>query len=218
MRRQAPVSPVPIIKLEVMIMNRARTAFLTSCLLGMGLSAAQALSLEGTVSSVSPVNAQATLQANSRVGLFLLGPNGKPTLEVVSSPLKEGRFALTLPDKPLEERLLEQLTPDAVTWSGVVGTIKVAGTPKFGELRLYTYVDVNTSAKRDSSEGITETAAQLGRSSLVVIYLDGPGKVSADKGFEVNLKAGWNALSIEAGRTVKGTALEHVLNLELKPL
>jgi len=193
-----------------MKMSRARTTFLISCLLATGLNVAQALSLEGTLNAVSP--------ANVRVGLFLLGPNGKPALEVVSSPLKEGKFSLTLPEAALEERFLGQLTPDAVTWSGVVGTIKVAGTPKFAELRLYTYADSNTSAKREPGEILSETAAQLGRSSLILVYLDGPGKVSADKGFEVSFKAGWNALSIEAGRTVKGTVLERVVKLELKPL
>ena len=195
-------------------MARARTTFLISSLLAMGLSVAQALSLEGTVSTQAPANVQAKL----RVGLFLLGLNGKPALEVVSSPLKEGKFSLTLPEAALEERFLEQLTPDAVTWSGVVGSIKVAGTPKFAELRLYTYVDTNISAKREPGELLEEETAQLGRSSLILLYLDGPGKVSADKGFEVSFKAGWNALSIEAGRTVKGTVLERVTKLELKPL
>jgi len=198
-----------------MNMARARTIFLISGLLATGLNVAQALSLEGTLSALSLSNAS---PANVRVGLFLLGPNGKPALEVVSSPLKEGKFSLTLPDTPLEERFLEQLTPDAVTWSGVVGTIKVAGTPKFAELRLYSYADANTSTKRDPGEVLGEQTAQLGRSSLILVYLDGPGKVSADKGFEVSFKAGWNALSIEAGRTVKGTVLERVVKLELKPL
>jgi len=204
-----------ILEPEVMNMARARTIFLISGLLATGLNVAQALSLEGTLSALSLSNAS---PANVRVGLFLLGPNGKPALEVVSSPLKEGKFSLTLPDTPLEERFLEQLTPDAVTWSGVVGTIKVAGTPKFAELRLYSYADANTSTKRDPGEVLGEQTAQLGRSSLILVYLDGPGKVSADKGFEVSFKAGWNALSIEAGRTVKGTVLERVVKLELKPL
>ena len=193
-----------------MMMARAHLKILISSLLALSLTSASALTLEGTLNPKTP--------SGMRVGLFTLGPSGKPALEVVSSAFRDGKFSLLLPNTPLEARFLGQLTPDAVSWSGVVGVIKVTGTPKFGELRFFSYFDTNSNAKRDSGETLSETLAQLGRSSLVLLYLDGPSKVNADKGFEVSLKAGWNALSIEAGRTVKGTVLERINNLELNAL
>jgi hypothetical protein len=176
------------------------------------LGNASALTLEGKTLDGWPKNA--------RLGIFTVLPSGKTTLELGSVALENEIFSLELskitPNEKSFEKSLNSLLPESITWAGVVGMVKLSSTPKAVELKLMVYSDTNNNNKRDEDETPLEPVLQLGRANLILFYVDSAVQIQADKGFNINLVKGFNAITIESGRVVKGTVLDKVVGLQLE--
>ncbi len=180
-------------------------------ILGAGIfSSASALTLEGKSADGWPKNA--------RLGLFTVLPNGKTALELSSVALGSGNFSLELSKVLPSEKSLNTLAPDSITWAGVVGMVKISNAAKVVELKLLVYSDLNNNNKRDEDEELLEPVLQIGRANLIFLYTDTALQIDADKGFSIKLPKGYSAISIESGKTVKGTVLDKITSLQLEKL
>ncbi len=172
-----------------------------------GSSVLAGLALSGTVSGALP--------AQARVGGFALGSDGAPVAELSSVPVNGGRFALEIPSVLPPQRALSQLRADTIFWPGVLEPVSVTGQVSAAELRFYVYQDGNGNGRRDDSEPLQEAAPFVGKAVLFVSFASGPAQVNAARGFQANLKAGWNGLLIEVGRAVKVTASSRIADVSL---
>lgn len=170
---------------------------------------AGALSLGGSVVGDLP--------AKARVGAWLLGASGRALGEVASAPLKSGRFELNVPDAPPSGPALWPLRPDALTWPGLSGNVKVSGATQAGELRLFLYGDANGDGQRDESEAVTELRPQLGKAAVTLVFAEKAVTVTAARGFEARLQGGWNVVSIALGKTSKVSVTRGAADLTLTP-
>ena len=177
-------------------MNKTLLALLLATF--TGLSAAQngnGLTVNGTVTGSVP--------GQPRVGGFVIDDAGTPVAEVVSVPVNGGRFGLELPGATPPQRSLSVLRAGSIFWPGVLEPITVTGQASSADLRFYVYGDGNGNGRRDDGETLQEAVPFVGRSVLVVSYATGNVQVSAARGFQANLKPGWNGLLIEVGKTVR---------------
>ncbi|GGJ62026.1 hypothetical protein GCM10008939_02300 [Deinococcus aquiradiocola] len=156
------------------------------------------LTVSGTVSGPLP--------AQARIGGFTMDPGGQPVSELASVPVTGSRFSIDLPSVLPPQRTLVQLRPDAIFWPGVLEPVTVQGQASIAELRFYVYGDGNGNGRRDDTEGLQETSAFVGKSVLVVSFASSASQVGAARGFQANLKPGWNGLLIDVGRAVKVTS------------
>lgn len=165
------------------------------------------LAVSGTVSGEIP--------AQARVAGFVLDSSGSPFSELVSVPLNAGRFTLELPSVLPPQKALSALRGDSVFWPGLLEPVNVTGQVSAADLRFYVYSDSNGNGRRDPAEVLREAVPFVGRSVLVVSFSSGAAQVNAARGFQVSLKAGWNGLLIEVGRTVKVTNRSAVTDVVL---
>ncbi len=184
----------------------AMTSFSSAQTSGAG-SVLSGLALSGTVSGALP--------AQARVGGFALGSDGAPVAELSSVPISGGRFALEIPSVLPPQRSLSQLRADNIFWPGVLEPVSVTGQVSTAELRFYVYQDGNGNGRRDDTEALLEAAPFVGKAVLFVSFASGPAQVSAARGFQANLKAGWNGLLIEVGRAVKVTTSSRIADVSL---
>ena len=165
------------------------------------------LALSGTVSGALP--------AQARVGGFAIDSSGAPVAELSSVPVSGGKFALEIPSVLPPQRALSQLRADTIFWPGVLEPVSVTGQVSAAELRFYVYQDGNGNGRRDDTEALQEAAPFVGKAVLFVSFASGPAQVSAARGFQANLKAGWNGLLIEVGRAVKVTSGNRITDVSL---
>ncbi len=163
-------------------------------LLVAGAPLAQALTLQGTVAG------EADIGAHARLGLWSLSASGNVVGgELVSTPIASGKFSLQLPSTaPVQQYTLR---PDSIGWPGVVGDVQVTPSVQASDLAFFIYNDSNDNAVRDSNEPLHDTLPDVQRQPLFVVWASAPSKVVASKGFNLSLNSGWNAFSVELGKT-----------------
>ncbi|WP_424949282.1 hypothetical protein [Deinococcus sp.] len=190
-------------------MKRILLALLLAAATGLSLaqSGSAGLAVSGTVSGSVP--------AQARVGGFVLDSSGAPVSELVSVPVNGGRFILELPSVTPPQRSLSPLRPDGIFWPGVLEPITVTGQASSADLRFYVYGDGNGNGRRDETEALQEAVPFVGKAVLVVSYSSAVAQVNAARGFQANLKAGWNGLLIEVGKVVKVTSSSTVSGVSL---
>ncbi len=165
------------------------------------------LALSGTVSGALP--------ARARVGVFAIDSSGAPVAELSSVPVNGGRFTLEIPSVLPPQRALSQLRVDSIFWPGVLEPVSVTGQVSVAELRFYVYQDANGNGRRDDTEMLQEATPFVGKAVLFVSFASGAAQVNAARGFQANLKAGWNGLLIEVGRAVKVTSSSRITDVSL---
>ncbi|WP_407539529.1 hypothetical protein Q0M94_15340 [Deinococcus radiomollis] len=182
-------------------MNRTLLALLLaattscSCTLAQSGPTGAGLAISGTVSGSVP--------AQARVGGFVIDSSGNPVAELVSVAVTGGRFGLELPSVTPPGGALSTLRPASIFWPGLLEPVSVSGQASTADLKFYVYNDSNGNGRRDDTEPLQETVAFVGKSLLVVSYATGAAQVNAARGFQVNLKPGWNGLLIEVGKVVR---------------
>ncbi|MGY2892273.1 hypothetical protein [Deinococcus sp. UYEF24] len=180
-------------------MNKTLLALLLATTTSFSLAQAGAgLAVSGTVSGNVP--------AQARVGGFVVDSSGNPVAELVSVAVTGGRFGLELPTVTPPSGALSTLRPDSVFWPGLLEPVTVSGQASTADVRFYVYGDKNGNGRRDDTETLQESVAFVGKSLLVVSYSTGAAQVNAARGFQANLKPGWNGLLIEVGKAVKVTS------------
>ncbi|GAA5437338.1 hypothetical protein ACMT4L_02755 [Deinococcus sp. A31D244] len=160
------------------------------------LSAGQGLGLtiRGSVEGSGP--------ADTRVAGFVVSPFGQAVEEVTSVPLENGRFVLEIPTAAPTARAQVDLTPQNVTWPGVIDPVQVSGQARVAELKFFVYRDANNNGRRDDNEPLRDVLPSVGRATLFVAWVNTDVTVKASKGYAATLKRGWNALIVDVGRAV----------------
>lgn len=177
-----------------MLYTKAMKRFGLVLALPLALSA-QALTLQGTVMGGAGLGPQ------PRVGLWLLGEGGAATgKELVSAPIVEGKFSLAL---PAVSPPAAPLRPDNVNWPGVIGSVHLSANVPSSDAALFVYGDPNGNGQRDSAEPLRDTFPDVARQPLFVVWVASAVQVSAGKGFEAQLRPGWNVLTVELGRNAQ---------------
>ena len=167
----------------------------TSSSTAQSVQAGVGLAISGTVSGNVP--------AQARVGGFVVDASGTPVAELVSVAVTGGRFVLELPSITPPGGSLSTLRPDSVFWPGLLEPVTVTGQASTADLKFYVYGDRNGNGRRDELETLQESVAFVGKSLLVVSYATGAAQVNAARGFQANLKPGWNGLLIDVGKAVR---------------
>lgn len=173
----------------------------------LALGSAGALTVGGSVAGEAP--------AKARVGAWLVDSAGRPLGELVSAAVNGGQFSLNVPDAAPSGRALWPLSADNIAWPGVTGGVNVPSGVQSGEVRLFVYGDANGNGRRDEGEELLEGTPRLGRANVVLVYADKAASVSAPRGFEAKLNAGWNVLAVELGKTLKTSVQGSANGLQL---
>ncbi|PYE54926.1 hypothetical protein [Deinococcus yavapaiensis] len=170
-------------------------------------SSAHALMLSGSIEDDLP--------GNARVGAWLVSNAGLPLSEVASAAVQNGAFRLALPEDAPSGRARWSLTGDSVTWPGVAGNVTATSGVETGELRLFVYADANSSGRREENERLLEASVTAGKASVAFVYVNRESAVSGPRGLNVTLPAGWSALVVELGRTLKTSVLSDAATIRL---
>ncbi|GHF30459.1 hypothetical protein HNQ07_000719 [Deinococcus metalli] len=171
-------------------MKPASTAFLVLALAaGQGV----ALTVAGTAEGAGP---------DTRIAGFLVSPFGQPLQEIVSVPVENGRFRLEIPTTVPSARAQVSLTPQNVSWPGVIDPITVSSPVQAAELKFFAYRDQNSNGHRDDQEALREVPPMSSNATLFVTWVSGDVTVTASRGYQATLKRGWNAFLVEVGRAV----------------
>ncbi|GAA0521203.1 hypothetical protein [Deinococcus depolymerans] len=141
--------------------------------------------------------------AELRVAGFVVSPFGQAVEEISSVPVEGGRFVLELPLTPPTARAQVDLTPQNVTWPGVIDPVKVSGAARVAEMKFFVYRDANGNGRRDDAEPLRDVMPNVDRATLFVAWVNTDVTVKASKGYEATLKRGWNALIVDVGRAVR---------------
>lgn len=171
-----------------------KTRLVLPLILGLLATQASALVVTGTVDG--------TVTPDTRVSGWVVTPFGQPVQEIVGVPVQSNRFSLEIPITAPTARGQVALTPQNVSWPGVIDPVAVSGQVQAAELRFFTYRDQNNNGRRDEAEALNEVAAQVGRSTLFIVWVNGDVTVKANKGYVATLKRGWNAFLVDDGRAV----------------
>lgn len=157
-------------------------------------SGAQALTLQGTVAG------GADLGASPRLGLWQLNASGNTVGgELTSTPITGGKFSLELPSAAPGSQYA--LRPDSIGWPGVVGDVQVEPSVQASDVAFFVYSDSNGNGERDSNEALHDAFPDVQHQPLFVVWAAAPSKITAGKGFSVALGAGWNAFTVELGKS-----------------
>ena len=164
------------------------------CAAVLALSTAQALTLIGRIEGAS-------LGPKTRVGVWLAGPAGTMGNELSSAPISSGQFNLSWPDSAPPSRAQFPLRAETIGWPGVIGDVRLSAPVQSSAATLFVYEDINGNAQRDDNEMVSEAFAEVQRRPLVVAWVSAPVTVSAARGFSAALKTGWNAFTVDLGRS-----------------
>ncbi|MFC6590766.1 hypothetical protein ACFP81_01090 [Deinococcus lacus] len=175
--------------------------------LALALSQAGALTITASVTGEVP--------QGTRVGFWTVNPAGQALEEVVSAPLTGRELRLALPAQLSPGRSLQPLTPQNVTWRGVLEPVSLSAQASAAELKLFAFADSNLNGVRDPSEALREVGLVSGREPLFLVWTDRAVTVSAAQGYRADLIPGWNALLVAVGRSVVVTPLSNQ-KLELR--
>lgn len=171
------------------------------CWLGLALlGSSHALTLAGTVTG--------NFAPQTRISAWVVSSAGQPVQELASSALQGGKFSLQIPADAPPAKLQKSLNAQSLVWPGMVAPVSISGAAQVAEVKFYTYKDANANAVRDSTEALQEELLNVGRNSLFIVWSSGPLTVQANKGYNAKLLTGWNALSIEVGKTVTVNSLK----------
>ena len=168
----------------------------------LALSAAQALTLQGTVLGGG------ALPSSARLGVWSEGAAGSAGTELASVPISAGAFALPLPETAPGPRARYPLRPEAISWPGVIGDVKVSALVQASDLGLYVYDDTNGNTRRDANEPLLDAFPEVQRQPVVTVWVSGDVKVSGGRGFELSLRSGWNTFTVELGRVANVSAFK----------
>ena len=171
-----------------------KTRHVLPLMLGLLATQASALIVSGTVDG--------TVTPDTRVSGWVVTPFGQPVQEIVGVPVQGNRFSMEIPTAAPTARAQVALTPQNVSWPGVIDPVAVSGQVQSAELRFFTYRDLNNNGRRDDAEPLREVAAQAGRSTLFIVWVNGDLTVKANKGYVAQVKRGWNAFLVDVGRAV----------------
>lgn len=172
-------------------------------------SSALALNLEGTLKT--PV------KAGSRLGVFVVNPAGTPQYEWSSTALSGNNFSLKLPDTAPNKGLWS-LSSDNFTWPGVVGNVKISNTTATTELKLFTYLDADNNGTHSSNEKLLDTTLMSGKANVVMVFVQENTNISGEKGLNVALKAGWNMVTLQGGKTLTTQVMQDLKDAALMVL
>ncbi|GAA5512216.1 hypothetical protein Dcar01_00930 [Deinococcus carri] len=164
---------------------------LAAALLGVG----SALTVTGSVAGSIP--------ADTRVSGWAVSASGQPVQEIVSAPVSGGTFRLDLPASAPGPRAQSALTPQNVSWPGVLDPVTVSAPAQTAELKFFVYRDGNGNGQHDEGETLREVGVNAGRGTLFVAWVSSDVTVKANRGYQATLKRGWNAFVVEVGRAVK---------------
>jgi len=174
------------------------------------------LALSGTTGALTVSGTAGTDGLNRpRVGAWLVSSTGTPLGELASAAITNGTFALHLPTQAPTGRALWPLTSDHVTWPGVTGHVAVTPNVLASETRLFAYDDTNANGRRDEAERLVDVTVTNGKASVILVYVDRAADVSAPRGFNARLSAGWNVLRVELGKTLKVSVATSVADVQL---
>lgn len=168
---------------------------LTATTMLLLLTQAAALTVSGTVDG--------GVNDDTRIGGFIVSAVGQPLQEVVSTTVKDGKFRLEVPADAPTTRGQVKLTPQNVSWPGVIDPVSVVGDAQAAELKFFAYRDQNGNAQRDDGEPLRELSPNVGKASLFIAWVSADVTVKANKGYEATLKRGWNAFIVDVGKAVK---------------
>lgn len=180
------------------------------------------LALVATVALAAPVSLSGTIKTNLpqtatlRVGVFLTDRSGNPAREVGSSAANAGTFSVQIPDAAPSASALVPVTSDNLDWPGLVGKITVTGQARIEGAVLRAYQDTDRSGSSNPGEALLETVVTRARGNLALVYSDARFRVQGDKGFDVTVEPGWNAIAIELGRTIEAKRVTALDGLQLE--
>ncbi|MCD0170427.1 hypothetical protein [Deinococcus sp. 23YEL01] len=138
-----------------------------------------------------------------RVAGFAVSPFGQVIEEISSVPVEGGRFVLELPMTAPTARAQVDLTPQNVTWPGVIDPVSVSTQARVAEMKFFVYRDLNRNGRRDDAEALRDVMPNVERATLFVAWVNTDVTVKANRGYEATLKRGWNALIVDVGRAVR---------------
>ncbi len=168
--------------------------FLLPLTLGLSVAPASALTVTGVV--------QGSVGPETRIAGFAVTPFGQPVQELVSTAIDGGKFRLDLPTAVPPARALAVLTPQNVSWPGVIDPVQVSAAVQAGELKFFVYRDQNGNARRDENEPLREVMPMVGKATLFLPWVSADVMVTANKGYQAALQKGWNVFLVDVGRTV----------------
>ncbi len=174
-----------------------RSLLLLAPLFLLGQAGALALSgqLEG---SVSP---------ETRLSGWVVKGSGQPVQELVSTPVKDGSFTLSLPEGAPPAPV--QLPLDSrISWPGLMDFGKATATAQAAEMKFFLYRDANGNGHRDENEAMREVRLNAGRSFVFVVWASTPVTVTGSNGYAASLEQGWNALTVDIRSSVSVKPLD----------
>lgn len=186
-------------------MNLAVSALPFALLSSVALAAP--VSLSGSVTGDLP--------SAPRVTAWTVNVSGAPIAELAGTGVEGGKFTLALPETAPPARATFALLADNLTWPGVTGGASVTPGVRAAEVRLFVYGDANGNGRRDDGEALLEANTQAGRASVLLVYVDRDTSVRGERGLNVALVSGWNAVSIELGKTLKSGVTRDLAGVKL---
>lgn len=167
-----------------------------------GLFTALSVLAAGHVAAVTITGTAEGGGPDMRIGGFAVTPFGQPLQELVSVPVGNGRFQLQVPETVPPPRAQVNLTPQNVSWPGVVDPVTVSSAAQSAELKFFAYRDQNANGHHDDSEALREVPLAVGNATVFVMWVSKDVSVTASRGYQATFKRGWNAFVIDVGRVV----------------
>src|SRR6478672_11610408 len=133
-------------------------------LLALAAGHGAALTVAGTADGVGP---------DTRIGGFVVTPYGQPLQEFVSVPVQNGRFQLQVPETVPPARAQVNLTPQNISWPGVIDPVTVSTPVQAAELKFFAYRDQNANGHYDDGETMREVPPTAGSATLFVTWVSG---------------------------------------------
>lgn len=195
--------------------------------LGFGLRAAFGLAL--VVSAITSVAFAAGLGISGfvkfsgaaptgvRVALFTVDRVGRPLQEIASAAAgSDGSFSLQAPAAPPASPSRQTLTSDGLSWPGIVGNVTFTGTPRVVLAKLGAYLDLDGSKSFTPADTLLDsTVTRDVPGGVIVLWADARFLAAAGRGFQATFEPGWNAVVVEAGKTVSATRVTRLEHLRL---
>ncbi|WP_414656853.1 hypothetical protein ACINK0_12105 [Deinococcus sp. VB343] len=138
----------------------------------------------------------------TRLAAWAVSPFGQPLQALADSALTADRFALTLPDAAPAERL-RFAVGERTSWPGLVDFAGASAPVSATEVKFFVYQDANRNGVRDEGETLREVRLNAGKSDLFVVWSSAAVTVRGGGGYQADLKAGWNVMTVELRKSVK---------------
>jgi hypothetical protein len=157
------------------------------------------------------------LPASTRVGLFALDRNGKPTVEIGrAQPGQDGQFTLSVPDTAPPAAAISVVAAESLDWPGLVGSVTIESGARAAITGLRAYTDADSSGTFTAGDSVWDTTVTRGRTGgVIILWAPARFRVSAEKGFDYTFSPGWNVVVVEGSRNVKLTPTDRAGDLQL---